>query len=166
MNARSFVLHETIGLLELRQSSPATEDTENRGDSPAHSARLECRTQRSRGNGARGLGLQRRKPLNQLPRLRTNCAPVHVPLRRLRAASCGLASTANSSSQRLDSLQPSGNLANQAKNGDGGKVLEISVAADPTASRGAIWDLERSEILDLARAICEIDDLWVPGEER
>jgi hypothetical protein len=28
-----------------------------------------------------------------------------------------------------------------------------------------LW-LERSEILDLARAICEIDDLWVSGEER
>jgi hypothetical protein len=28
------------------------------------------------------------------------------------------------------------------------------------------WDLDRSEILDLARAVCEIDDLWVSGEER
>ncbi len=26
-------------------------------------------------------------------------------------------------------------------------------------------NLKRSEILDLARAICEIDDLWVSGEE-
>jgi hypothetical protein len=39
------------------------------------------------------------------------------------------------------------------------------VASDPAASRGAIWDLERSEILDLARAIREIDDLWISGEE-
>jgi hypothetical protein len=49
--------------------------------------------------------------------------------------------------------------------GDGEKVLELSVATDPRASRGAIRDLGRSEILDLTRAVCETDDLRVSGEK-
>jgi hypothetical protein len=94
---------------------------------------------------ATGPGFTTPQTLNQRRRLRANRAPVHQLLRRLRAASCGLAATANSSPQRPDSLQPSGIWESSTENGGGGKVLEISVASDPTASRGAIWEKEQPD---------------------
>ncbi len=38
---------------------------------------------------------------------------------------------------------PSQKRAAKAGNGDGGKVLEISVASDPKAPRGAVWTNSR-----------------------
>ena len=62
----------------------------------------------SPAEGARSPRARAPQTLNQLRRLRANRAQVHVPLRRLRASSCGLAGTANLGSYWPDLLQTSG----------------------------------------------------------